>query len=286
MVIDVRLLYFMDIRVTLYEGPRSFSAAAEEFLRSRPVLHNLILTIVDRRLTETEAGKYWVASRGAEVVGVALQSPLTYPATIVPMEPEVAAAVVDAIVDSGTSLPGVNGDVATAASFAGRWTERRRSAAVPTQGQRLYELAELNEIEPVDGRFRKANARDRSLAVKWLQEFDTEAHLQPRDVESFIDSALSSSRIWLWEAGGPVSMAIGSKAIEGVVRISGVYTPKEERGCGYARACVHGLSSLLTDAGYRCILYTDLGNPTSNSIYRRIGYKAVSEGICYRFDEL
>jgi len=277
----------MNIRVALYEGPRSFSAAAGEFLRSRPVLHNLILTIVDRRLTESEAGKYWVAFRGDEAAGVALQSPLTYPATVVPMEPEVAAAVVDAIVDSGSSLPGVNGDVATAASFAGRWTELRKSAAIPTQGQRLYELAKLNGIASVDGRLRKADARDRTLAVRWLQAFDTEAHVQPRDVESFIDSSLLSSRIWLWEAGGAtVSMAIGSKAIEGVVRISGVYTPKEERGCGYAQACVHGLSSLLTDAGYRCILYTDLGNPTSNSIYRRIGYRAVSEGICYRFDEL
>ena len=276
----------MDISVAFYEGPRSFSAAAGEFLRSRPVLHNLILTIVDRRLTESEQGHYWVASRGAEVVGVALQSPLTYPATVVPMEAEVAAAMVDAIVERGSSLPGVNGDVATAASFAGRWTERRRSAAVPTQGQRLYELKQLNGIGPVDGRLRKADARDRSLAVKWLQAFDTEAHVQPRDVESFIESALLSSRVWLWEAGGAVSMAVGSKAIEGVVRISGVYTPKEERGCGYAQACVHGLTSLLTDAGYRCILYTDLGNPTSNSIYRRIGYEAVSEGICYRFDEL
>lgn len=276
----------MDIRVALYEGPRSLSAAAGEFLRSRPVLHNLILTIVDRRLTESEAGKYWVAFRGAEVVGVALQSPLTYPATVVPMEPEVAVAVVDAIADGGSSLPGVNGDVATAASFAGRWTERRRSAAVPTQGQRLYELAGLNEIAPVDGRLRKADARDRDLAVRWLQEFDAEAHVPERDVESFIDNALLSERVWLWEAGEVVSMAIGSKPVEGVVRISGVYTPKEERRIGYAGACVHGLSALLSDAGYRCILYTDLGNPTSNSIYRRIGYRAVSEGICYRFDEL
>jgi uncharacterized protein len=33
----------------------------------------------------------------------------------------------------------------------------------------------------------------------------------------------------------------------------------------------------------RCILYTDLGNPTSNSIYRRIGYRAVAECLRYRF---
>lgn len=276
----------MEITVRTYEDPRSFSAAAGEFLRSRPVLHNLMLTIVDRRRTESEPGKYWAAFRGGEVVGAALQSPLAYPATVVPMEPEVAVAVVDAIAESGGNLPGVNGEVATAASFAGRWTERRRSAAVPTQGQRLYELAELNEIAPVDGRLRKADARDQSLAVNWLREFDAEAHVLARDTQSFVDAALLSGRVWMWDAGGPVSMAIGSKPVEGVVRLSGVYTPREERGFGYAGACVHGVSALLNEAGYRCILYTDLGNPTSNSIYRRIGYRAVSEGICYRFDEL
>ena len=38
------------------------------------------------------------------------------------------------------------------------------------------------------------------------------------------------------------------------------------------------------DEGHRCILYTDLGNPISNSVYRRIGYRAVAEGIQYRFE--
>jgi len=40
----------------------------------------------------------------------------------------------------------------------------------------------------------------------------------------------------------------------------------------------------MRDAGFRCILYTDLANPTSNSIYRRIGYRAVAEGLRYRFE--
>jgi predicted GNAT family acetyltransferase len=81
-------------------------------------------------------------------------------------------------------------------------------------------------------------------------------------------------------------MAICSKPIHGVVRLSAVYTPREERTRGYAGACVHGVSRFLTDAGYRCMLYTDLGNPTSNSTYRKIGYKAIAEAIHYRFESL
>ena len=274
----------MGISVRFYEDPRSFLAVAEEFLLSRAVLHNLVLTIVDTRLVQPEPGRYWVVFRDSQVVGLALQSPLTFPALLVPMEADVAAALVDAIADRGIMLPGVNGEVATAASFAGRWTERRRSGAVPMQAFRIYQLAGLNEIASVGGKLRKGDYSDRNLAVSWLQKFYTETHMHSVDAESFIDAALAGERLWLWDSGGTVAMAVSSKPIAGVIRISAVYTPKEHRGCGYAGACVHAVSSLLTNAGYRCILYTDLGNPTSNSIYRKIGYKAVGEAILYRFE--
>jgi len=274
----------MGISVRFYEDPRSFLAVAEEFLLSRAVLHNLVLTIVDTRLAQPEPGRYWVVFRDSQVVGLALQSPLTFPALLVPMEADVAAALVDAIADRGIMLPGVNGEVATAASFAGRWTERRRSGAVPMQAFRIYQLAGLNEIAPVSGKLRKGDYSDRNLAVSWLQKFYTETHMHSVDAESFIDAALAGERLWLWDSGGTAAMAVSSKPIAGVVRISAVYTPKEHRGCGYAGACVHAVSSRLTNAGYRCILYTDLGNPTSNSIYRKIGYKAVGEAILYRFE--
>jgi hypothetical protein len=60
-------------------------------------------------------------------------------------------------------------------------------------------------------------------------------------------------------------MAVGREPAQGVVRLSGVYTPPEKRKHGYTAACVHALSTHLRDCGYRCILYTDSGNPTSNS---------------------
>jgi predicted GNAT family acetyltransferase len=88
----------------------------------------------------------------------------------------------------------------------------------------------------------------------------------------------------VWEQRAEaVSMAISREPVQGVVRLSGVYTPPEKRKRGYAAACVHALSKKLREDGYRCVLYTDLGNPTSNSIYRRIGYGAVAEALRYRF---
>src|ERR1700727_731022 len=108
----------MDIRVRFYEDAASVLATANELLRSRPVTHNLILTLLEGRLMHPEPARYWVASRAGKPVGIVFQSPLTRPALLVPMEPDVIEALVNAIAGQGIALPGVNGDAATDASFA------------------------------------------------------------------------------------------------------------------------------------------------------------------------
>jgi hypothetical protein len=45
-----------------------------------------------------------------------------------------------------------------------------------------------------------------------------------------------------------------------------------------ATACVSALSQTLLDHGSRCcFLLTDVTNPTSNHIYREIGYRSISD---------
>jgi ribosomal protein S18 acetylase RimI-like enzyme len=225
-----------------------------------------------------------VAARGQEILGVMLQSPLTFAAVLTPMEPIVIAAMVDTVVHAGIALPGVNGEAATAASFAGHWAERRKSPAVPFQGMRLYELADLKRIGNIDGQLRQAASDDRALLIDWVRAFNAETEGDTSDAAPLVDRWLVAGQLWLWDNGKPMSMAVARQPVGGVSRLSGVYTPPESRGLGYAAACVYGLSKSLREAGYQCVLYTDLGNPTSNSIYRRLGYRAAAEALRYRFD--
>ena len=83
----------------------------------------------------------------------------------------------------------------------------------------------------------------------------------------------------------PVAMAGVFDAVAGVARIGPVYTPPDRRGRGYASALVAEVSDAVLTRGQRCILYTDLENPTSNAIYRALGYRAVAEALKYRFDD-
>jgi len=69
-----------------------------------------------------------------------------------------------------------------------------------------------------------------------------------------------------------------------VCRIGLVFTPPERRRCGYATACVAALSERLLAAGAdQCTLFAQLQNPTSNAIYRRMGYEPVTEIVRYHF---
>lgn len=58
-----------------------------------------------------------------------------------------------------------------------------------------------------------------------------------------------------------------------------MFTPREHRGHGYASGLVAAVSARVRDIGHRCTLYTDPRNPTSNSIYRAIGYHAIEEAL-------
>jgi uncharacterized protein len=275
----------MELKIPFSEDPAFVLASAGEFLSSEPVLHNLILTILHSRVVQRVPGRYWVAFQGEKAVGVVVQSPLEYPATLTPMEPQTVLAMVDAIAEAGVALPGVNADAATAATFAGQWSERRKSAATPFQGTRLYELLELGKVPRIEGQLRQAGPADRSLMILWTRAFENEIGESASDTELRVDRALAAGQLWLWDQNGETtSMAVGREPAQGVVRLSGVYTPPEKRKRGYAAACVHALSKHLRASGYRCVLYTDLANPISNSIYRRIGYRAIAEAVRYRFD--
>jgi len=67
-------------------------------------------------------------------------------------------------------------------------------------------------------------------------------------------------------------------------RVGPVYTPPEHRGQGFGTACTAAVTQALLEGGKSfCVLYTDMANPTSNKIYRSLGYRVVAEVVDIRF---
>ena len=149
-------------------------AEARSFLVAQPVLHNLILTLLRARVAHSEPGRYWVATEDSNVVGLLFQSPLNLAANLTVMDSAAIAAIVDAVAEARITLPGVNGEAGTAARFAGQWAERCKSAAIPFRGERLYELAELQQRPATNGQLRNAQPQNRDLINTQHSAFSTQ----------------------------------------------------------------------------------------------------------------
>lgn len=272
----------MAVTVAFTDRPQAVLDAAGGFLSSRPVVHNLILTLLANRAEHPQPGRYWIVADSDHPVGVVFQSPLDFGAAVTPMPDDAVVAAVTAITDAGVTLPGVAGEAGTAARFAGHWAELTRTGAEPFNGQRIYELDGCPSAHSARGFLRHAEQEDRAHLLEWTSGFNAETGERGSDAEGVI-RRITAGHFWLWDDDGPCSMAAHTDPAAGVVRIQAVYSPPALRGRGYAGACVSALSGRLQSAGLRCILYTDLANPVSNALYRRIGFRSAVECLRYRF---
>lgn len=150
--------------------------------------------------------------------------------------------------------------------------------------QRIYRLDQVNPIHYSQGDMRLATLDDLDTITDWSIEFskgegmdyDRESTQLKRKLD------IENKRLFLWcVEGQPVTMTNISKSSGDGVIVSIVYTPKEHRKKGYATSLVARVSAHALSHYKYCALYTDLGNPVSNSIYMKIGYKAVTDSALY-----
>ena len=263
--------------------PAAFLAAATPFLLSDEVLHGLPLSVARACADEPDRypGPNLLATvhdaRGGPVTGVAVMTP-PHRLQLYVRPDDVEALVADL---AALPLAGVHGPVEVAAAFASRWAAARGVRAVEERGLRLFRLRRVVPPRPAPGAFRQADERDLPVVEGWYRAFFVEtAHvvgaLSP---EEHGRRAVAGGRVWLWvdEDDAPVSQAVAVALTATMARIGAVYTPPARRGQGGASLVVAALSQRLLDEGRAPCLFTDLANPTSNSIYKKIGYEAVAD---------
>lgn len=249
---------------------RSVLDAAEVFLRSRPVEHNVIGQVLEEQAVRPSFARFWYVTHRDAVVGAAMQAPAGARVSLTPMPPAAARSLARAI---APPLPGVYADAQTAAAFAGEWTILHHVRTTPIDVQILYECRDVQAVaEGVPGSLRRAEASERSLLVEWTRAFFAQANRNP---ERMVDRDLERGDLWVWETDRSVAMARVARPLGGVAHILTVYTPDENRTRGYGTALVTSLSRSLLADGFRCVLAARLDNPTANGIYARIGYEPV-----------
>lgn len=144
----------------------------------------------------------------------------------------------------------------------------------------VYVLKEVKYNPQREGQLIKAD-RDRIEHIaQWMHWFSKEA-LNEDDQKGALEAArkkIGKGEVYLWLDPEAVTMTCASRPTINGITINYVYTPLEHRNKGYGTKLVAELSTMLLAKGYTfCTLFADIENPTSNSIYKKIGYEPVGE---------
>lgn len=181
----------------------------------------------------------------------------------------------------GTPVEAVLAERELAGDAAERFAALSGKHACLFLGMNLYVCTNPLFLPLPPGGLRLLRESDFSFAPRWQAAFRTECGFEmpsPEECGQTVWRHMAAGSQWLWEDGVPVSQAVVSGRTPNGMHFSGVYTPPERRGKGYAKACVGCLTQrFLTGGTPFCSLFADRKNPVSNAVYRSIGYEKRAE---------
>jgi uncharacterized protein len=271
------------MKVTRYDSAEAFLQVAQPLLMIAEAENNLIIGVAQGLARNPSAAKepyLATVDNGSHVVACGVYiAPYKLLITRANREPIVALA--HDIFEARPEVDGITGPDRSATDFATAWT--KLSGVQPRIGMRLriHETCAVTDSglpKPL-GTLRQATNEDLERLSQWTENFVAEAKLPEKvDATAVVGDSIKRGRLHVWDAGGPVSMAAWTGKTPSGVRLNFVYTPRQLRGKGYATACVSALTRRQLEQGSAfCWLYTNRSSAASPNIFKRIGYRPVSD---------
>lgn len=272
----------------MHSSVAEFGDIAEPLYRRDPLGNTIELTLLRAGRFGDDALLVTVWEDGV-ATGAALQTP-PYPLACNGIPVNANALLAGELSRVRPDLTGARGSREVTLAFADAWRDATGCGGRLTTEERLYRLGILRAPCGVSGGSRGAAHADAPVLMDWVELFFVETFNQQRDasaVRRFVDNAnAAGDRFVLWQDdGAAVSMAMLRSPAAGVSRIGPVFTPRAARGHGYGSAVTAAAADLARRDGIDdVVLFADLANPTSNSIYQRIGFEAVTDSVRFEFD--
>ena len=265
-------------RFLLTRDAREFAERTERLLSASlecNVLATVLMTVLEGSHREPPPIFAIGITEEDEVSFAAMRTP-PFPLLTSPLEPGGAEPLIDQWLEVDPDVSAVSGLPDTARAIAAAWARRTGGSSRRTFSEGMHVLTEVQDPpRPAPGTLRLPRPDERDLLIGWMEEFVGETGLiGASQAASMVDARLRREGLLVWDDGEPVSLVGVNPAVAGVVRIGPVYTPRPLRRRGYAGSAVAAVSRrALADGATRCMLFTDLANPTSNKTYAEVGYR-------------
>jgi len=271
-----------------YDDGEAFWREVADPMRARPLPNNVFVGIANvvRGATAADLLRLGVFDGDRLVLGALMTPPYRVNLADLGEGTQAIDTLTRYLIARGKPVPGVFGALRLAEPFIGSWEQASgvKVAASNAHGRRqnLYQVTAVSAPANVAGHMRAATREERALNIAWEIGFATDADLpagerDPVHAALVVDDGQAKGNpSWMWVVNGaPVATARLRPIAKDGARISGVYTPPELRGHGYAAAVTAALSQRVLDQGMFCCLFADAANPLTNRLYQRIGYVKV-----------
>ncbi|MHB8378367.1 MAG: GNAT family N-acetyltransferase [Acidimicrobiales bacterium] len=278
-------------------SPEEFLTETTPYRGLDPIRTNVLGSVassVARDARVYDAYWWWLVKDGGVVVGASIRT-APFGLQIGPMSDEAAKLLSTAVAREDDEFPWLVGSEALVTTFLEGYVNANSpgSSRKPLRGRKsfIYELGELDTPD-VEGQCRVATVDDVELVDQWSSDFHFYIEGVARDPDErdreFLITRVREGAMTLWCVRNvAVAMAGHATPVETpsglVTRIGPVFTPAENRGRGYGSAVTAALCHELLNRGSRVMLYADADNPTSNGVYRRIGFRAIDDVVQYDF---
>ena len=270
--------------IKVYQTANDFLAIAQNLLQEKEAENNLLLGLAGTLKRDIHYyGKphplFFTVHADAKCVGACLQTP-PYNLIVYVTESYQDNSIkelCDYLIEHEIQVPGIIGPRNIVEKFNGVWTSPSKVSFEKQMSQMVYKIEKIKKISMAQGRLRQALESDHELMTDWVLKFHNEV-LVPISTDMASEMAnkkIKEEAFYIWETDRPVSMAGWTRPTINGVTIASVFTPEKYRKKGYATSCVAKLTEkMLCDYSF-CSLFTDQSNPTSNSIYQKIGFEPV-----------
>jgi predicted GNAT family acetyltransferase len=280
----------MTMHLDVHDSAAAFLVAAGTFLKLSEAENNIVTIAAARMIsspTDDDADVYLASVEHAgTVVAAALHG--SAGGMLLTSGPARALTLFAADMAQRRRAPkSMVGPLDACEVFAREWAGRTGQGHALRFHLRHYQLHRPPLPARARGHMRAPRQHEYELLLAWQLAFIDEVRLADDSARAqrVFGRRLEQGTVRVWDDEGIVALAGYSDGGTDLARIAPVFTPPEYRKRNYASALVAELSRELFEQGKRAVfLTTDVANPTSNSIYRKIGF--VPSADHYHFDFL
>lgn len=274
-----------------YQDISEYFNKVENLLLKNESFYNLklgLVTAINNNTIETTNPLYLVVSENHQTIGCALRSNLDRPLAISKMSKEALEKLVSYLIDQKIILAGIIGEVETVESFKNLWISRQPFNYKLNLHLGVYETKTVVDLDHSTELILGSTEHEKTI-FNFVKGFCNECFTNTIHTDENIDKLckrhIENKSIFLLKnkLGEIISMAANTRGSTNGGTISLVFTPPEYRGQGLGSSVTAKVAKLILKDKQFANLFTDMTNPTSNSIYQKIGFKMIGENIHYDF---